>query len=77
MRKLVLPKGKNLKKNKPVEITIDGIHDGYHKRIFVENNFILEYLGQFDEIFEKRNLEHSKKRIPKERKRINLLKYLK
>jgi hypothetical protein len=66
-----------LKKNKPVEITIDGIHDGYHKRIFVENNFILEYLGQFDEIFEKRNLEHSKKRIPKERKRINLLKYLK
>lgn len=66
-----------LKKKKPIEIFVDGIHDGYHKRIFVENNFILEYLGEFDEVFEKINLEHSEKVIPKETKRINLLKHLK
>lgn len=66
-----------LKKNKPIEISIDGIHDGYHERIFVENNFILEYHGLFNDVFEKNNLEQSEKVIPKERKRINLLKHLK
>ena len=70
-----------LKKNKPVEILSDGIIDfsmtGRRNRTFVENNYILEYKGEFDKANIIDDLQPIEKQIPKERKRINMLKNLK
>ncbi len=84
--KLGIPERENfklaeLKLDKPIEVSIDGKHDfsmtGRRQRTFVEHNFVLTYLGEFDQVETRKNLEPFEKIIPAERKRINLLKNLK
>lgn len=70
-----------LKKNVPLEIKINGKYDATMsrgmERLFKEQHFIFEYLGDFTEYWEiKEPVEPHLKSLNKERKSINLLKPL-
>lgn len=62
-----------LKKNKPVEIKINGKSDGHHQRYYMEEQFIFEYLGSFQQ-FKILTDQHIpvKKQVPSQRKLIDL-----
>lgn len=71
----------NLEANNPIEINLNGKRDfsmsGRRERTFIERNFIIEYLGEINEVelIKDPNIEFEKQ-IPKASKRINLLKEL-
>lgn len=70
-----------LRINQPVHVIIDGKRDfsltGRRKRTFIENNYIIEYKGCFQDIFITANKVSSSKEPPTDSKEINLLKYIK
>ena len=77
--KIGMPKRENFKicdleKNKAIEININGKKDE-HKRIYIEKNIIIEYLGEINEyeLITNPNYYFTKE-IPKNRKQIKLLK---
>jgi hypothetical protein len=62
-----------LKKDKPVEIRINGKSDGHHQRYYMEEQFIFEHLGEFNSF--KLLPPSSKpilKKVPAERKLVDL-----
>jgi|GEM_PF-5771379 len=62
-----------LKKNKPVEIKLNGKSDGHHQRYYMEEQFIFEYLGEFTQFKILANKEPAfSKQVPGERKLIDL-----
>lgn len=62
-----------LKKNKPVEIKLNGKSDGHHQRYYMEEQFIFEYLGEFTQFKILSNQEPAlNKQVPGERKLIDL-----
>ena len=69
-----------LVKNKPISIKINGKRDfsltGRRERTFTEQEYILEYLGDFNEIQIENDLKPVKKTIPTEYKVIDLMKIL-
>jgi hypothetical protein len=71
----------DLKINQPIQVKIDGKRDfsltGRRKRTFIENNFIIEYKGIFEQVVLQPNQEIFYKIIPTQAKEINLMKYVK
>jgi hypothetical protein len=71
----------DLKINQPIQVIIDGKRDfsltGRRKRTFIENNFIIEYKGIFEQVVLQPNQEIFYKIIPTQAKEINLMKYVK
>jgi hypothetical protein len=71
----------DLKINQPIQVIIDGKRDfsltGRRKRTFIENNFIIEYKGIFEQVQLQSNPETFFKTIPTQAKEINLMKYVK
>lgn len=62
-----------LKKNKAVEIKLNGKSDGHHQRYYIEEQFIFEYLGEFTQFRILSNQEPAlSKHVPGERKLIDL-----
>lgn len=62
-----------LKKNKPVEIKLNGKSDGHHQRYYIEEQFIFEYLGEFSQLKILSDQElYPIKQVPLERKLIDL-----
>ena len=71
-----------LKENKSVEIKINGKRDfslsSRSERLFIEKNFIIQYLGTIEKINLVPKSEFiSEKKIPIDRKLINLMKRIK
>lgn len=70
-----------LRTNQPVHVIMDGKRDfsltGRRKRTFIENNYIIEYKGCFQDIIITENKVSSTKEIPTNTKEINLLKHIK
>jgi hypothetical protein len=71
----------DLKINQPIRLKIDGKRDfsltGRRKRTFIENDFIIEYKGIFEQVVLQPNQETFIKSIPTQVKEINLMKYVK
>lgn len=69
-----------LVKEKPIGIKINGKRDfsltGRRERIFTEQEYILAYLGEFNEIQFEHDLKPIQKTIPNDYKVINLMKTL-
>lgn len=62
-----------LKKNKPVEIKLNGKSDGHHQRYYMEEQFIFECLGEFTQFKILSNQKPAfSKQVPGERKLIDL-----
>jgi hypothetical protein len=62
-----------LKKNKPVEVKINGKSDGHHQRYYIEEQFVFEYLGDFKQFHVlSHNQESIIKKLPTERKLLDL-----
>jgi len=62
-----------LKKNTPVEVKINGKSDGHHQRYYIEEQYVFEYLGDFNhfKILTNQQMPVHKK-VPLERKQIDL-----
>ncbi len=62
-----------LKKNKPVEVKLNGKSDGHHQRYYIEEQFIFEYLGEYSHFKVLLQQDTPKmKRVPKERKVVDM-----
>lgn len=70
-----------LKLNQPVEILINGKRDysacSRRQRSFIEQSHIVEYLGTFKECYELQSIEPVIKKIPQQRKLVDLRKIVK
>ncbi|MBL6447960.1 hypothetical protein JMN32_16710 [Fulvivirga sp. 29W222] len=70
-----------LKEGVPVNILIDGKRDfslsGRRKRVYIENNYIIEYKGIHDQVWVLDDHKVFTKKVPNKCKEVNLLKHLK
>jgi len=62
-----------LKKNKPVEIKLNGKSDGHHQRYYIEEQFIFEYLGDYSyfKVLSEQDIPQLK-RVSEERKVVDM-----